>query len=75
MTYDPYDPMVLQRIRNDLSEIRSMAEAIKLATHNADNLMLSSRVDDYEWEREMDKIHDAMKKIKWIICEKKGRFS
>lgn len=75
MTYDPYDPLVRQRISNDLQEIRELADCIKSATNSAENLMLNSKVDNYEWERRMNKIHDAMKKIRWIICEKTGRFA
>ena len=74
MPYDPYDPRVRQRIEGDLQQIRDLAEEIKDATHSAQNLLLSSKVDNYEWEREMDRIHDAMKKIRWVICDKRGRF-
>ena len=75
MMYDPYDPKVLDRIRGDLAEIRELADYIKTATHEAENLMLNSKVDNYEWERCMNKIHDARRKIRWIICERKGRFA
>ena len=74
MTYDARDPMVHERIRGDMREIREIADYIKDITRSADALLLSPQVDSYEWERCMDKIHTARKRIRWIICDKRGRF-
>jgi hypothetical protein len=40
----------------------------------ARNMLILPKVDDYEWRRQMDKIHKARKRIRWIICDKRGRF-
>jgi len=74
MTYNANDPLVHERIRGDMREIREIADYIKVCTISADRLLLSPKVDSYEWERLMDKIHTARKRIRWIICDKRGRF-
>ena len=74
MTYKANDPIVHERIRGDLQEIREIADYIKTCTRSADILLLSPNVDSYEWERLMDMIHTARKRIRWIICDKRGRF-
>lgn len=74
MTYNAHDPQVYERIRGDMQEIREIANYIKEAASAAENLLLSPNVDDYEWRRQMDKIHTARKRIRWIICDKRGRF-
>jgi hypothetical protein len=74
MTYNASDPLVYERIRGDMQEIREIADYIKAATIQAENLLLSSKIDSYEWERQMGKIHTARKRIRWIICDKRGRF-
>ena len=57
-----------------MQEIRDLADYIKDATLSAENLLLTTKVDSYEWERQMNKIHTAIKRIRWIICDKRGRF-
>ena len=74
MNYNVNDPQVYERIRGDMQEIRDLVDYIKEATISAESLLLSSKVDDYEWQRQMDKIHTARKRIRWIICDKRGRF-
>ena len=74
MNYKSNDPEVYERIRGDMQEIRELADYIKEATVSAENLLIFTKVDSYEWERQMDKIHTARKRIRWIICDKRGRF-
>lgn len=75
MTYDLYSPKVFERIHNDMQEIRDLADSIKIATNDAEILMINPPIDSYEWERCMNRIHEARKKIRWIICDKRGRFN
>jgi hypothetical protein len=72
--YDPYREDVQKRIRKDLAEIRSLGREIITAVKSAEKLLDAGKVDPWEWEQRMNKIHDARKKIRWIICEKRGRF-
>ena len=74
MTYSANDPQVYDRIRCDMQEIREIADYIKDCTISAEHLLILPKVDSYGWERQMSKIHTARKRIRWIICDKRGRF-
>ena len=73
--YDPYNDFTRAKIREDLKEIHGLGLAVCEAATDCMTMLQTEPVDPDEWSGTMQTIVEAADKIRYIICEKKGRFT